>query len=78
MSDIDHLKDPALQQRLRDAASPEEILRIASEEGYELTDEELSGIAGGGFWSCDDCPSDYHPQPMYQNNTMPENNGISV
>lgn len=26
---------------------PEEILQLAAEEGYELTDEELESVAGG-------------------------------
>ena len=34
--------------------TPEEMLALAQEEGYELSEEELDGIAGGGFWGCSD------------------------
>ena len=51
---FDDLKNPGLQQRLKDASSPEELLAIAKEEGCELSDAELEGVAGGGFWDCDD------------------------
>ena len=56
--DIEKLKDPALQQKLRDASSPEELLAIASEEGYELPDAELDAVAGGNAWDdiWADCP----------------------
>ena len=46
------LKDPALQERLKAARTPEEVLAIAKDEGFELTDDELEGVAGGEFW----CP----------------------
>ena len=35
--------------------TPEEILALAQEEGYELTDEQLDGVAGG--WGEADCGS---------------------
>ena len=35
--------------------SPEEFLSLAREEGYELTDEQLEGVAGG--WGSSDCSS---------------------
>ena len=37
--------------------TPEEMLALAKEEGYDLSDEELEGIAGGANWCSDkaDC-----------------------
>ena len=32
--------------------TPEEMLALAKEEGYELTDEELEGVAGGWDLPC--------------------------
>ena len=37
--------------------TPEELLALAKEEGYDLTDEQLQGISGG--WSCSyECSKD--------------------
>lgn len=38
------------QERVRNAKNAEEILSLAKEAGYELSDEELDGIAGGMMW----------------------------
>ena len=46
---------PEQKEKIKACTSPEEMLELAREEGYELTDEQLAGIAGGGFWS-DPCP----------------------
>lgn len=48
---FDELKDPQVQAKLRDAKTPEELLEIAKESGYELDDAQLDGIAGGD-WDC--------------------------
>ena len=40
--------------------SPEELLALAREEGMELTDEQLEGVAGG--WGSASC-GDYTPEP---------------
>ena len=40
------------QAKLRGCETPEEMLALAREEGYELSDEELEGITGG--WGCSD------------------------
>ena len=45
--------------------TPEQILAAAREEGYELSDEELDGIAGGGEWRNDACPTCGHTGTMY-------------
>ena len=39
---------PEQQERARNAKTPEEILALAQEKGYELSDEELESISGGG------------------------------
>ena len=36
------------------AKTPEEILALAKEEGYELSDDELEGVSGG--WCSDFTP----------------------
>lgn len=41
---------PEQQEKVFNAKTPEEILALAKEEGYELSDEELEGIAGGAIW----------------------------
>ena len=33
--------------RVRECKTPEEMLALAKEEGYELSDEQLEGVAGG-------------------------------
>lgn len=54
---FEDLKNPVLQEKLKTAKTPEEMLTLAREEGYELSDEELSGISGGLSWDCaTDCP----------------------
>ena len=47
---LDVLKSPELQKRLKSAKTPEELLEIAKDEGYELSDEELEGVTGGVTW----------------------------
>ena len=54
---FEDLKNPELQEKLKSAKTPEDLLELAHEAGYELSDEELDGIAGGG-WDCfPDCPT---------------------
>ena len=50
----DRIKELSPEQRAKakQCKTPEELLALAKEEGYELTDDELEGISGG-FW--DDC-----------------------
>ena len=43
---------PELQEKAKACKTPEEILDLAKEEGYELSDAELDGVAGG--W----CPAE--------------------
>ena len=52
------------KKKLETAHSPEELLSLAKEAGYELTPDQLATVAGGG-WECDSyvdpCPRDYCP-----------------
>ena len=45
--------DPTVKAKLKCCETPEEILALAQEEGYELSDDQLEGISGG-WGSCDD------------------------
>ena len=42
---------PEQCEKARTCKSTEEILAVAKEEGYELTDEQLEAISGGD-WGC--------------------------
>ena len=45
--------------KFRACETPEELIAEAEKEGFELTEEQLEGIAGGG-WRCafkEECPS---------------------
>ena len=42
--------DPALRAKVNACTTPEEVLALAKEEGYTLTDDDLDQISGG-FWS---------------------------
>ena len=41
---------PEQMEKAKACKTPEDILALAKEEGYELTDEELAAIAGGEEW----------------------------
>ena len=47
------------KEKLKACETPEELLEKSREIGYELSEEELSAVSGGGMWSCsDDAPCD--------------------
>lgn len=49
---------PELRKKVEACKTPEELLALAAEEGYELTDEDLKAINGGTLYAdCtwDDC-----------------------
>ena len=48
--------DSELRAKVKACGTPEEILALAKEEGYALTDDDLDQISGG-LWSDDPkCP----------------------
>ena len=60
---------PELQSKVRACKTPEEILALAKEEGYELTDEALEAIAGGSNWNnCEKYARPTKPCPRWSKN----------
>ena len=50
------------KQKIEAAQTPEELLAVAKETGYELSEEQMESIAGGIDWSClRDCQKDNCP-----------------
>ena len=43
-----------VKAKLKGCETPEEILALAQEEGYELIDEQLEGVSGGWGGKCED------------------------
>ena len=41
---------PEQRAKARACKTPEELLALAKAEGYELSDEELEALSGGGAW----------------------------
>ncbi|MBR3313640.1 MAG: Nif11-like leader peptide family natural product precursor [Atopobiaceae bacterium] len=37
--------------KARACKTPEDMLALAREEGYELSEDELDAVSGGGFWT---------------------------
>ena len=57
---------PELQEKAKACKTPEEMLALAKAEGIELTEEQLDGIAAGGFWDKEDnCPRDDSCEMQY-------------
>ena len=53
---------PEMMEKAKACKTPEELLALASQERYELTDEQLEQVAGGDFWDVDwDWCSDQGP-----------------
>ena len=56
---------PELQEKARACKTAEEVLELAMQEGYELSDDQLAEVSGGMTWDClnycrrDDCPEEY-------------------
>jgi len=46
---------PEQREKAKGCKTPEELLKLAADEGYKLSDEEIASISGGGMWGdCDD------------------------
>jgi|GEM_PF-2693870 len=58
---FDDAKDkltPEQIERAKGCGSPEELLALSKELCYELTDEELEAVSGGGWGGCgSNCPT---------------------
>ena len=51
--DFDDLT-PELREKAKACKTPEEMLALAKEEGFELSETELNALSGGGpQWNCD-------------------------
>ncbi len=46
---------PEQMEKAKACKTPEEIMTLAKQEGYELSDEQLTAIAGGSDWCPDVC-----------------------
>ena len=51
---LEGLRNPELQEKLKAAKTPEELLALTREEGCELTDAQLESVAGGSWDFCAD------------------------
>lgn len=55
---------------VRTCKNHEELLKLAKEEGVELTSEQIEAVTGGGCFSSFKCPNcgskDYRKLPRYQ------------
>lgn len=49
--DIEGLKNTELQEKLKSAKTPDDLVALAKEEGIELTDDQIEAISGG--WDTD-------------------------
>lgn len=61
--DFEYL-DGELQEKAKACKTPEDFLKLAADEGYELSDEEIASISGGGgTWSgeCEGFKKRHHP-----------------
>ena len=47
---FEDLKNPELQEKLKSAKTPEELVALVKEEGLELSDEQLEAMSGGKEW----------------------------
>ena len=43
---------PEQRARAKQCKSAEELLALAKEDGYELTEDELEAISGGTWYNC--------------------------
>ena len=46
---------PELREKAQACTSPEEMLALAKQEGYKLSEDELGAVSGGKAWSGAQC-----------------------
>ena len=56
---FENLKNVELQEKLKAAKTPEELLAIAKERGFVLSDAQLKSVAGG-VWCSTFCTGLYY------------------
>ena len=49
---------PELREKAQACTSPEELLALAKQEGYKLSEDELSAVSGGKAWSGAQCDNE--------------------
>ena len=56
--------------KVKECKNQEELLKLAKDEGVELTSEQIEVVSGGGCFSTFKCPNcgskDYRKLPRYQ------------
>lgn len=53
------------KQKVEAARTPEELLALAKEIGYELSPEQLEAVSGGDGWHCKtNCYCSIHHSPF--------------
>lgn len=45
---------PEQMEKAKACKTPEELLALAKEEGYELSEEDLNAVSGGLTWFAED------------------------
>ena len=61
---FEDLKNPELQEKLKSAKTPEDILALAKEEGFELADADLDCVSGGSWNTCNSYCIANDPNPI--------------
>ena len=56
--------------KVKSCKNQEELLKLAKDDGVELTSEQIEAVSGGGCFSSFKCPicgsKDYRKLPIYQ------------
>ena len=51
--------NPDLIAKAKACETPEELIALAKEAGYELSDDQLEGVSGGWIETCNDETDEY-------------------